>query len=113
MTAVATEKNFMEYICDQAGPDFGLSYRLMFGEYVIYLDGKVIALVCDNQLFLKPTVPGREILGTVNEQPPYTGAKPCFLLADELENPDLLRRVMGATAAALPLPRPKKPRKKS
>ena len=24
-----------------------LSYRKMFGEYALYLDGKVVALVCD------------------------------------------------------------------
>jgi hypothetical protein len=25
------------------------------GEYAIYCNGKVVALVCDNQLFVKPT----------------------------------------------------------
>jgi TfoX/Sxy family transcriptional regulator of competence genes len=32
-----------------------ISYRYMFGEYAIYCDGKVVALVCDNQLFVKPS----------------------------------------------------------
>ncbi|MCK7502621.1 MAG: TfoX/Sxy family protein [Comamonadaceae bacterium] len=35
----------------------------MFGEYAIYLDGKVVALVCDNQFFVKPTDAGRALLG--------------------------------------------------
>lgn len=36
-----------------------LSARKMFGEYALYLDGMVVALVCDDKLFLKPT-PGAQ-----------------------------------------------------
>jgi TfoX/Sxy family transcriptional regulator of competence genes len=31
----------------------------MFGEYAIYCNEKVVALVCDNQVFVKPTAAGR------------------------------------------------------
>lgn len=30
----------------------------MFGEYAIYSNGKVAALVCDDRLFVKPTLAG-------------------------------------------------------
>ncbi len=39
-----------------------LSARKMFGEYALYLDGKVVALVCDDQLFLKPTAGALAVL---------------------------------------------------
>ena len=110
---MAIEQGFVDYVLDQAGEALGLSSRMMFGGCTIYLDGKVVALVCDNQLFIKPTPEGRAILKTVTEHPPYPGAKPCFLIGDELEDPDLLRSVFRATASALPAPKPKSPRKKA
>lgn len=110
---MALDRTFVDFVCDQAGSDFGLTYRAMFGGFAFYLDGKVVGLADEGQFFLKPTDPGREILGTANEQPPYPGARPCFLLGDELEDPDLLRRLLTATARALPAPKPKRPRQKS
>ena len=31
----------------------------MFGEYGVYVDGKMIGLICDDQLYVKPTASGR------------------------------------------------------
>jgi TfoX/Sxy family transcriptional regulator of competence genes len=35
----------VQFICDQAGLGARLTFRKMFGEYALYLDGKVVALV--------------------------------------------------------------------
>lgn len=104
---MASDQSFVEYICEQASLSSALSYRKMFGEYALYLDGKVIALVCDNQLFVKPTDEGRALLGSVAEHPPYPGAKPHFRIDDELEESELLQRLFKITAKALPMPKPK------
>lgn len=48
---MATDQDFLEYVVEQAEGAGMLSHRRMFGEYALYLDGKVVALVCDNQLF--------------------------------------------------------------
>ncbi len=37
--------------------------RKMFGEYALYVDGKVVALVCDDHLFVKLTEPGTKFVG--------------------------------------------------
>lgn len=50
----------------------------MFGEYALYCDGKTVALICDDQLFIKPTVSGHAYIGAVAEGFPYPGAKPWF-----------------------------------
>ena len=34
--------------------------QAMLGEYVIYCNNKVVALVCDNKLFVKPTAQAAE-----------------------------------------------------
>lgn len=122
---MASDLSFVEYVIDQcAGAGRGvqgagrgvqgagtLSHRKMFGEYAVYLDGKVVLLVCDNQVFLKPTAAGRALLGAVEEAPPYPGAKNSFLLGGQLEDRELMAAVVRATADALPLLKPKKPKK--
>jgi TfoX/Sxy family transcriptional regulator of competence genes len=110
---VATRADTVQYIADQAGLGGRLEFRRMFGEYALYVDGKVTALVCDDQLFLKPTAEGRNYLGKVTEGAPYPGAKSHFLIAEELEDPERLARVLDITAAALPAPKPKGPKRKA
>jgi TfoX/Sxy family transcriptional regulator of competence genes len=108
---MATSLDTVHYIVDQAGLGRRLTFKKMFGEYALYVDEKVVALICDHQLFLKPTAQGREYLGTVVEAPPYPGAKGCFLLVSEPDEPERLRGALIVTAAALPLPKPKQPSK--
>jgi TfoX/Sxy family transcriptional regulator of competence genes len=109
---MASNVDTVQYICDQAGLGRRLAFRKMFGEYALYLDGKVVALICDDQLFLKPTSEGRSYLGKVSEAPPYPGAKNYFLLASELDDPDRLGKALQITAGALPQPKPRATRKK-
>ena len=97
----------VQFICDQSGLGKRLAYRKMFGEYALYLDGKVVALICDDQLFLKPTPEGLGYLGSVSEAPPYPGAKNFYLLSSELDDSDRLSEALRVTARALPEPRPK------
>jgi TfoX/Sxy family transcriptional regulator of competence genes len=109
---MASDQSYVEYVCEQASLGDLLSYKKMFGEFALYLEGKVIALVCDNQLFLKPTEECKQLLGVVSEQSPYPGAKPQYLIGDELEDRDLLKRLFLATARALPPPKAKAVKRK-
>jgi TfoX/Sxy family transcriptional regulator of competence genes len=104
---MASERSFVDYVCEQANLGSALSYRKMFGEYALYLDGKVVALVCDNQLFIKPTAEGRAVLAQVVEAPPYPGAKPCFLVGVEIEDRQRMQRLFQETGNGLPMPKPK------
>jgi len=108
---MASDRHFFDYVCDQIGAAGKVSFRKMFGEYAIYCDGKVVALVCDNQCFVKPTAAGRALLGAVTEAPPYPGAKPHYLLAGQLDDAGLMARLVRLTAAELPAPRPTRRRK--
>jgi len=84
----------------------------MFGEYALYCNEKVVALICDDRLFVKPTQEGRAFAGPLEEAPPYPGSKP-FLLVEEdrFEDRDWMTEFIRITAAALPIPKPKKPKK--
>ena len=104
---MGTDRDFVEYVQSQSGLGVELSFKKMFGEYALYLHGRVVAFACDNQLYLKPTDAGRSLLGTVCEAPAYPGSKLYFQLDAQLEDRELLRKVLVTTAGALPLPKPK------
>ena len=106
---MATDQEFMEFLADQMSGAGEISYRKMFGEYAVYCDGKVVALVCDNQLFVKPTSAGRAYVGEPTEAPAYPGAKNSFLIEDAFEDREWISELIRITAKDLPAPKPKKP----
>ncbi len=103
---MASDASFVDYVCEQTGG--AVSFKKMFGEYALYAEGKVVALICDNQLFVKPTLAGKALLGKVLEAPPYPSAKPCFLISGQLEDRALMAELIRVTAGELPAPKPKK-----
>lgn len=104
---MATDAGYAKYVCDQLQAAGGISARKMFGEYGLYRHGKIVALIADNQLFVKPTPAGEAVLGTPTYGPPYPGAKPFFNVSDLLDDPEWLVRLILATDAALPPPKKK------
>ena len=80
---MATRQSTVDLVLEQAGEAGNVTAKKMFGEYALYCDGKLVALICDEQLFLKPTPAARAYLGEVTEAPPYPSAKPCFLIPGE------------------------------
>jgi len=104
---MASDKSFIEFIVDQMGDAGSISYKKMFGEYAIYCDGKVVALVCDNRLFVKPSESGRSYVADIIEAPPYPGAKLYFLIEDAFEDREWISGLIKITAQELPLPKPK------
>ncbi len=99
---------FVEYVKDQVGEGCNLSHRMMFGGCALYLDSKVVALVCDDQLFVKPTEAGRNFIGSVIEAPPYPGAKNSFQIEEQIEDGEWLTKLFRLTARELPMPKPKR-----
>lgn len=88
----------------------GLRAAKMFGEYGVYLDDRVVALICDDTLFAKATPTAHAMIPDIPMGPPYPGAKPHMILDELLDDPDLCARVLHAVAADLPAPKPKKPK---
>jgi DNA transformation protein len=108
---MGTDAGFVEHACDQLRAAGGITAKKMFGEYGIYRHGKIVALACDNQLFVKPTAGGEAVLGTPTYGAPYPGAKVHFNVSELLDDAATLVRLIVATDEALPAPKPKKPKK--
>jgi TfoX/Sxy family transcriptional regulator of competence genes len=108
---MASDLEFVQFVVDQMADADSISYRNMFGEYVVYSEGKVVALICDNRLFIKPTQAGRSFIGNVVEGSPYPGAKPAFLIEEQIEDKAWISQLVRLTERELPKPKPKKKRK--
>lgn len=108
---MSNDQDFIDFIVDQVENGCNLTYRDMFGGTTLYMNGKVVALICDNQLFIKPTEAGRAYIGIAVEAPPYEGAMNSFLIEDEIEDAEWLTELFVITEKELPAPRPKKKRK--
>lgn len=109
---MASTTEYVEYVCGQMSGAGDISYRKMFGEYGVYCGEKIFALICGNQLFIKVTEAGRRLAPGLDTVPPYDGSKPYFLITD-VDNREFLTEFVRATCGELPMPKPKKPRKKA
>jgi len=110
---MSTRQETVDFLVEQLGSIQGVSARKMFGEYALYVGAKVVALICDDQLFVKPTNAGRAFIGNPVDGFAYPGAKASFLIAGELwDDADWLCELIRKTESELPIPKPKKPRKK-
>lgn len=109
---MSSQQKTVDYILEQAAGAGTVTAKKMFGEYGMYCDGKIIALICDDQLFIKPTAAGRAYLGEVTDGEPFPGAKPYFLIeGDRWDDADWLADLVKATADDLPAPKPKTAKK--
>ena len=107
---MATKVSTIEYIEDQLAEVPEVHSRKMFGEYALYVGDKVVALVCDDELFVKMTAEGREFVGEkCEERPAYPGAKASMWIdADMVDDHSWLCELIRITAEVLPEPKPKK-----
>ncbi len=109
---MASNLEYVEYVCDQISSAGSIAYKKMFGEYCIYCDGKVVGVICDNQFFVKKTVSGASLIPDCEEAAPYAGAK-LHLLITNVDNRELMAKFISATFNELPMPKPKKKKRKS
>ncbi len=106
---MGTSQSTVDFLLDQLSSLSVVRSRKMFGEYALYCDEKVVALVCDNQLFLKITPEGKSMVGHhYAEGQPYPGSKPWMVVGAEfVDDDERLCALVKATADALPEPKPK------
>jgi TfoX/Sxy family transcriptional regulator of competence genes len=108
---MSTHPDTVEFILDKLGDRERFTTRAMFGEYALYAEGKTVALVCDDLLYVKILPASAELETLCEKGAPYPGAKPHYIVTEDLiathsQLPELLCDI----ARALP---EKKVKKKS
>ena len=109
---MATKREFIDFLLDQLKEAGNIKAKHMFGEYGLFSDDKIFALVCDNKLFIKPTDAGRAFIKNVVEAPPYPGAKNSFLIEEQIDDHIWLSELVTITVKELPAPKARKRKRK-
>lgn len=93
----------MEFILSKLRHEDRFSARPMFGEYALYADGKTVALICDDRLYVKITPASAELESMCEQGHPYPGAKPHYIVDEgQLSTLERLPLILFAVAASLP-----------
>lgn len=109
---MATSPETIEFILEKLRNRGRFKTRAMFGEYALYADDKVVALVCDDQLFVKILPESKELADVCDTGAPYPGAKPHYIVEeDQLSKLEYLPTMLLDISKALPKPKPKKKKK--
>lgn len=98
---MACNLDFVQYIIDQCSGAGNIAVKKMMGDYCIYCKGILFGLICDNNLYIKVTEPGREKLKEVELRAPYRGAKDYFYISN-VDDQEYLINLIRTTISALP-----------
>lgn len=109
---MASTVEYTEYIVGQLSGAGEISYKKLFGEYGLWREGKFFGTIEDNQLYVKMTQAGHEMMPEAEPMAPH-GGTPGMYLVEELEDTEFLKELVERTCEELPMPKPKtKSRKK-
>jgi TfoX/Sxy family transcriptional regulator of competence genes len=99
----------IDFILDQLSSLEGMMARKMFGDYALYCGGKVVGLVCENNLYIKITEPGKKFVGKYyHEGYAYKGAKLSMMIdGDRVEDDEWLCELVRITAENVWFPKKK------
>ena len=104
---MATSKEYLAFILDQLSDVEGIAHRQMMGEYILYMNGKIAAYLCDDRLLVKPVPSAVQLMPNATYEPPYEGAKD-MLLVDNIDDRAFLKELFEALYDDLPNPKKKK-----
>jgi DNA transformation protein len=108
---MATQKETIEFILSKLRDRDRFSARAMFGEYALYADGKVVALICDDLLYVKILPESVALERLCDKGRPYPGAKPHYVVEEgQLSTITDLPAILGAIAASIPRKKAKRKR---
>lgn len=103
---MSTSKEYMQFVLDQLEGFPDVTYRKMFGEYMVYLQGRPVLLVCDNCAMVKKLPELAELMRGAPDGLHYEGARVHSVL--DLEDRELVRQVMDILLRVTPLPKRRK-----
>lgn len=100
---MATQKETVEFLLTRLREPKRFAARPMFGEYALYADGKVVALVCDDRLYVKIVPASKELEPLCEKAEPYPRARPHYLVEEgQFSSLPSLPAILCAIAESLP-----------
>lgn len=103
---MATNIDYIEYVCDQLKKIGEIRYKKMFGEYMVYVNNKPLITVCNNISYVKEKEEIASLMNKASKGFPYEGAKEHYIL--DIDDADFACEVISLLESVTPLPKPKK-----
>ncbi|MBR4157445.1 MAG: TfoX/Sxy family protein [Oscillospiraceae bacterium] len=104
---MASDPGYLQFILDQLNGVEGVSCRAMMGEYLLYMDGRLVGGLYDDRLLVKDVPAAREKLPAAPHEIPYPGAKP-MLLVEDVDDRKALKALFQYLGESLPVPKKRK-----
>ena len=104
---MASSREYLDFILEQLSALEGVTHRAMMGEYILYVDGKLVGGIYDDRLLVKPTSAAKRLMPEAKAELPYDGAKE-MLLVEDVDDRGSLCRLLAAVAEDLPEPKKKR-----
>ncbi|MCM1052790.1 MAG: TfoX/Sxy family protein [Ruminococcus sp.] len=102
---MATNKEYIEYVSEILKDIGDITYKKMFGEYMIYINSKPLITVCNNTCFIKQKDEIKDLMQNAPLGFPYNGAKEHYIL--DIDNYELSKKVLIKLESITPLPKKK------
>jgi len=102
---MATNISFINYICERLNGIGSVSYKKMFGEYMIYVNNKPVIIVCDNTAYVKKLDGIQRFMKNADMGYPYKGAKEHYIL--DIDNSNC-QEIILEIEKVTPIPKSKK-----
>ena len=103
---MATTEAYLTFLLHQLEGISGISSKKMFGEYLIYCNGKPVLTVCDNTVFVKKVPELATVMANAAVGCPYEGAKEHYIL--DIDDTALTAQVIATLEPITPLPKKRK-----
>ncbi len=103
---MSTSLDFINYVCEQLSGIGNITYKKMFGEYMVYLNSKPVITVCDNTAYVKKLDVIAEMMQNADVGFPYKGAKEHYIL--DIDNAEFCKEVISKVEEVTPIPKKKK-----
>lgn len=95
---MATSKEYKDFILEQLELLDNITCKSMMGEYLLYYNNVLFGGIYDNRLLVKIVNSNKKY--NMQEQLPYEGAKPMYLVSD-VDNKELLKNIVFETCIDL------------
>lgn len=103
---MASDFTFVQFVCDQIDRAGIISYRKMFGEYMVYCNDKPLVLICDNTAFVKMRDEIKDLMEGAQTGHPYDGAKLHYIL--DVDNQEFATMIVKTLEKITDYPKSKK-----
>ena len=93
---------FNEYVRECFSSVGDIVIKSMMGGYLVYLNGKLIGDICNNEMFLKRAPTSDKLLADSELRYPYKGSKTLMYVFNRFEDADLIAELLEGMYAELP-----------